>query len=93
MEELPILLSANAVAQKPLSPRVQRLRYNKMMIMWRVGLLATSFLLRWNFTNDSEEHNISIFRVQDIVTCITVTKDWVRIGNWIYWLLTGRNYE
>jgi hypothetical protein len=29
----------------------------------------------------------------NIVTCHTVTKMRVWIGNWIYWILTGRNYN
>jgi hypothetical protein len=28
-----------------------------------------------------------------IPSCVCVTKDGVRIGNWIYWILTGRNYK
>jgi hypothetical protein len=28
-----------------------------------------------------------------IVSRVWVTKDGVRIGNWIYWILTGRNYN
>jgi hypothetical protein len=28
-----------------------------------------------------------------ILSCVSVTKDGVRIGSWIYWILTGRNYK
>jgi hypothetical protein len=28
-----------------------------------------------------------------ILSRVTVTKDGVRIGSWIYWILTGRNYK
>jgi hypothetical protein len=28
-----------------------------------------------------------------ILSRVSVTKHGVRIGNWIYWILTGRNYN
>jgi hypothetical protein len=28
-----------------------------------------------------------------VLSRVTVTKDGVRLGNWIYWILTGCNYK
>jgi hypothetical protein len=33
------------------------------------------------------------FNVLNILSRILVTKDGVRISNWIYWLLIGHNYN
>jgi hypothetical protein len=35
----------------------------------------------------------SSLRKEKILSRVWVTKEGVEIGNWIYWILTGRNYK
>jgi hypothetical protein len=33
------------------------------------------------------------YQICSVVSRVTKTKTRVRIGNWIYWIITGRNYK